>query len=365
VGANDEVNDIFQDDTADAGGSRKRRKIIVVDDSEPVLSATSEILKRAGYRVLTRSGASGCVATILQEKPDLVLIDVGMPAVSGDTIVKLLLSAAPNSKTILLLFSGMDEDQLRTKAKACGAHGYITKTYNPAVLLRTLNRWLPRPLIGAQAGIPDLSTPPKSSNDIRISGVVRSSDEATAGDPGKGSGETRGRPPMRTAGEMRMPPGLVAVSSEIRVPREPALVTSFNAEGPRVLFLDDDMMVLSGYRRQLHGQPFIFEFALSGNEALRRLTSHDPPNLVVADLIMPEPGGAEVFRRAVEHDSAWNRRFVVVTGLPRPDAKKRLDSRFSGFLFQKPVMSEELSSAIRECLGLSAPASITRNAGAL
>jgi hypothetical protein len=67
----------------------------------------------------------------------------------------------------------------------------------------------------------------------------------------------------------------------------------------------------------------------------------------------------------VEHDSAWSRRFVVVTGIPRQDAKKQLDSRFSGFLFQKPVMSEELSSAIRECLGLSAPASVTRNAGAL
>jgi CheY-like chemotaxis protein len=363
VGGNDEVTDILQDDTIDAGGGRKRRKIIVVDDSEPVLSATGEILKRAGYRVLTRNGASGCVATILQEKPDLVLIDVGMPAVSGDTIVKLLLSAAPNSKTILLLFSGMDEDQLRAKAKACGAHGYITKTYNPAVLLRTINRWLPRPLISA--GSPDLSIPPSSSGEIRISGPLRSSGELVAAGPARASSEMRPAASSRASGEMRAPVPSAA-SGEIRVPREVAATTRLSGvDGPRVLFLDDDMMVLSGYRRQLHGQPFVFEFALSGKEALRRLTSHDPPSLVVTDLLMPEPGGAEVFRKAVEHDSAWNRRFVIVTAIPRQDAKKQLDSRFSGFLFQKPVLNDELSAAIRECLGLPAPFSTARNAKAL
>lgn len=161
-------------------------------------------------------------------------------------------------------------------------------------------------------------------------------------------------------------PSPVTVSGEMKISRHESSGASFRSvDEPRVLFLDDDMLVLSGYRRQLHGQPFIFEFALSGSEALRRLTSQDPPSLVVADLIMPEPGGAEVFRKAIEHDSTWKRRFVVVTGMPLQEAKKRLDSRFCSFLFQKPVMSEELSAAIRECLGLPAPYPAARNAGAL
>ena len=58
-------------------------------------------------------------------------------------------------------------------------------------------------------------------------------------------------------------------------------------------------------------------------------------------------------------------RFVVVTAIPRQDAKKLLDSRFSGFVFQKPVTTDELSAAIRECLGLPIPYSATRNVGAL
>lgn len=365
----------FQDDAGDAGSSRKKRKIIVVDDSEVVLTTTSETLKRAGYRVLTRNGPSGCVAMILQEKPDLVLLDVGMPAVSGDTIVKLLGTAAPNSDTILLLFSEMEEDQLRAKAKACGAHGYITKTYNPAVLLRTINRWLRRPpgqgytgLFPSDAGASGqlrALDPARASGQMRIPGQVRLSGELKAPAPLRLSGEMTAPEPPRASGEMRTPghlgdsgeraPGSVKISGEMRVSSGFGRTRSASGdEDPRVLFLDDDMLVLSGYRRQLHGQPIRFEFALSGAEAMRRLTSHDPPSLIVADLVMPEPDGAQVFRRALDHDGSWNRRFVIVTGMPMAEAKRQLDSRFCGYLFQKPVLSEELGAAIRDTLGLPA-----------
>jgi CheY-like chemotaxis protein len=113
------------------------------------------------------------------------------------------------------------------------------------------------------------------------------------------------------------------------------------------------MMALSAYRRQLHKEPIIFEFALSGAEALRRLLSDTPPRLVVADLVMPEPGGAEVLRRAIAHDSSWNRRFVIVTGIALHEANKQLDPRFCGRVFQKPVEIDELSDAIREALNLA------------
>lgn len=384
-GGDDEVSQSIQD-AGDATSSRRRRKIIIVDDSELVLSATSEILRRAGYKVLTRNGPSGCVAMILQEKPDLVLLDVGMPAVSGDTIVKLLGTAAPNSSTVLLLFSGMDEDVLKAKAKACGAHGYVAKTYNPAVLLRTVNHWLRRPLgqgllALTAAGLPktagisgEMRTPlqSRSSGEVRIPDQVRASGEMRVPaypnisgemrvpayprlsgelkrpDPFASSEEPRGAMGPRFSGEMPIPT-LAGVSGEMRISRASS---AYSEEGPRVLFVDDDMLVLSGYRRQLHGQPIHFEFALSGGEALRRLLSPDPPSLIVADLVMPVPGGAEVFRRAVEHDSSWNRRFVIVTGMPLSDARKQIDSRFSGFMFQKPVMSDALSAAIRDALGV-------------
>src|SRR5690242_5014140 len=123
--------------------SRPRKQtIVVVDDCEITLASTAETLERAGYRVITRDRPAGCVAMMLQEKPDLVLLDVCMPTVSGDTLVKLFSKASPNSGTIILLYSALDEPLLKSKAKGAGAHGYITKTGDNAALLRAIRRWL-------------------------------------------------------------------------------------------------------------------------------------------------------------------------------------------------------------------------------
>ena len=73
------------------------------------------------------------------------------------------------------------------------------------------------------------------------------------------------------------------------------------------------MMVLSGYRRQLLGQPFEFEFALSGGQVLRRLKSTTPPSVIVCDLSMSKPDALDVLRQALDHDQNWSRRFIIVT----------------------------------------------------
>ncbi|HKO92485.1 MAG TPA: response regulator, partial [Polyangiaceae bacterium] len=122
-------------------GARKPT-IVIVDDCQLVLASTAEALERAGYRVITRERPAGCVAMMLQEKPDLVLLDVCMPTVSGDTLVKLFSKASPNSGTIILLYSALDEPLLRSKAKASGAHGYIAKGSDNAALVRAVKRWL-------------------------------------------------------------------------------------------------------------------------------------------------------------------------------------------------------------------------------
>src|SRR4051812_26882817 len=108
---------------AGENGKSKKPTIVVVDDCEVTLASTADTLERAGYRVITRDRPAGCVAMMLQEKPDLVLLDVCMPTVSGDTLVKLFSRASPNSGTIILLYSGLDEPLLRSKAKGAGAHG--------------------------------------------------------------------------------------------------------------------------------------------------------------------------------------------------------------------------------------------------
>ena len=116
--------------------------VMVIDDSEIVLSVTRSVLESAGFRVLTHPRPSGCVALILQERPQLVLIDVNMPLIGGDTIAKLFGKARPNNDTIVLLYSSLSAAALEAKVKSCGAHGYIQKTEDGYDFLRQLNVWL-------------------------------------------------------------------------------------------------------------------------------------------------------------------------------------------------------------------------------
>ena len=308
---------VAQGGAGDKSARSKRPTVVVVDDCQVTLASTADTLERAGYRVITRDRPAGCVAMMLQEKPDLVLLDVCMPTVSGDTLVKLFSKASPNSGTIILLYSALDEPLLKSKAKGAGAHGYITKTGDNAALLRAIRRWLRPSLVDQRiptvAELAASEKAPESSHSsvMRVSVRPRSSQSSTAF---RRAVEQPASSRMRdleirttSSGEMRRTSG------------------SFQLGGPTVLFVDDDMMVLSGYRRQLLGQPFEFDFALSGNQALRLLLSPTPPSIIVSDLLMPEPNGRELLRRALDLDPSWGRLFIFVTSLSTHYDKSQLD----------------------------------------
>jgi CheY-like chemotaxis protein len=317
----------------------RKPTIVVVDDCEVTLASTAETLERAGYRVLTRDRPAGCVAMMLQEKPELVLLDVCMPTVSGDTLVKLFSKASPNSGTIILLYSALDEPLLKSKAKGSGAHGYVMKTNDGAALLRAIRRYLRPSLINAAAFVPGQKSFPEKEPSSR-SASAHSSAARLRAEPPAASRHRDLDVRSSASGEMRRTSG------------------AYPVETARVLFVDNDMLVLSGYRRQLAGQPFEFDFALSGDQAVRLLTSATPPSVIVSDLLMPGPGGRELLRRALDHDPSWVRRFIIATALSPHDARSLLDPRFSGVLLRKPVESDVLSSAIRGCLaglGVSMP----------
>lgn len=366
-------------------GARKLT-IVVVDDCDVTLASTAETLERAGYRVITRERPAGCIAMMLQEKPDLVLLDVCMPTVSGDTLVKLFSKASPNSGTIILLYSALDEHLLRGKAKGSGAHGYIMKTNDATALVRAIRRWLrpsalqPRVTLAeekapwsrspsaassgshsaaspssAHLSSPQLASPHISSPHISSSHISSPHISSVRAAVHGSSVPARVEAPASSRHELAF---RTTVSGEMR-----RASGSFRTGPPTVLFVDDDMMVLSGYRRQLHGQPFDFDFALSGAQALRLMSSTTPPSVVVSDLLMPDPNGREILRRALDLDPSWSRRFIIVTGQSTHEARSQLDSRFTGALLRKPVATDALSAAIRGSLaglGMTIPVQSAR-----
>jgi CheY-like chemotaxis protein len=287
----------------------RRPKVVVIDDSEVVLEVTKNALEGAGYEVITHDRPAGCVALILHEKPDLVLMDVNMPGLGGDTIVSVFARAQPSGETVVLLYSSLSAEVLRTKAAAAGAHGFIQKSGDLFGLVREVSRWLKR---------------------TNTSGQVRAA-FGGANDEPRSSG-TRAAASVSLAGSPR---GFDAKPNE---------------GAPTVLLVDDEMSMLSVYRRQLQAEDWLIEFALSGSQALRRMLSDSPPDAVVCDMLLPDLTGIEVYERAVAAQPSYRKRFVVATGATSSPPVAAFLTRFGGPVLQKPIDDSKLLAAVRSCL---------------
>lgn len=276
-------------------GQSLRKKIMIVDDSEIVLAVAQYALEAAGFDVVTHPRPAGCIALVLQQAPDLLLIDVNMPGLNGDTVVKMLGSTQSESEMIVLLHSSLDDDVLAQKASAARAHGYIRKTDNPQDLVRQVSRWL-RP--GLRSGTHQLSL-----------GKVEIADSA--------------RP----------------------VPNVSGRVTSSTCHAGKILLVDHEMVELSDLRRLLLSQPGPVEFALSGKELLRRLQSESPPDVVVLGRLVGSPSCDEVLREAIRLEPRWRSRFIRI----HDDASDG-SNYFDVIHLRRPITAVTLQAAIQRCL---------------
>src|SRR4051794_21049870 len=126
------------------------RTILVIDDNAIVLEVTRSTLEQAGFRVVTRDRASGAVVAVLSERPDLVLLDVNMPNMTGDSLADILGRTRATRGTLVVLYSSLPANALRMKALAAGAHGFIQKTGAQAELVRQVRAFLEQDSLGAQ-----------------------------------------------------------------------------------------------------------------------------------------------------------------------------------------------------------------------
>jgi len=132
--------------------------VLVVDDDPVVLETTRLRLVRAGWDVETRSQALGTAQWIAEHRPDVVLLDVGMPAVSGDVIAEVLRQSGLVNNVALILHSGLSLEELGELQASSGAVGAIQKTGNDARFLAAFDSLVAR--FRAQRGADGGSRPP-------------------------------------------------------------------------------------------------------------------------------------------------------------------------------------------------------------
>ena len=101
-------------------------KLLVVDDVPLFRAGLTSALRDAGYDVVGEAdNAEGAVAQAESLQPDLVLLDVLMPGLSGLEVVEKIAAVAPGTRVVLLTTSESEEDMLF--ALKAGARGYVVK----------------------------------------------------------------------------------------------------------------------------------------------------------------------------------------------------------------------------------------------
>ena len=105
-----------------------RGTVLVVDDDPIVLEVTRERLEGAGYKVFTREEALGTSQWTAEFQPDIVLLDVNMPALTGPDLANLLKKRRATKDVAIILYSSLESSELQVKVRATGAIGSIQKS---------------------------------------------------------------------------------------------------------------------------------------------------------------------------------------------------------------------------------------------
>ena len=116
-------------------------KILVIDDSELVLDITRDALQEAGYEVLTNSSWMEVNATIRENRPDLILLDLMMPSIKGESLCEILKKSSFGKDIPIIIFSTKDEDEIKRLADDAGADGYIVKRMNKKDIVESVDHF--------------------------------------------------------------------------------------------------------------------------------------------------------------------------------------------------------------------------------
>ena len=114
---------------------QRRRSVLVIDDDHGQVSALTHRLGRQGYRTFAAETGRYGMEVALDQRPDLILLDIRLPDTDGFDICQQLNDHPATCYIPVIILSGMEGPDIVRSARSAGCQYYVRKPYDPNALL--------------------------------------------------------------------------------------------------------------------------------------------------------------------------------------------------------------------------------------
>jgi len=111
------------------------KKILIIEDEQELVLGLATLLKSHGYLIIAANDSLFGITLAHKEKPDLIILDLGLPAGGGFYVLGNLKKSIETFSIPILVLTAQQGEDLEGRAKQMGAIAYFHKPFEPELLL--------------------------------------------------------------------------------------------------------------------------------------------------------------------------------------------------------------------------------------
>lgn len=240
-------------------------KILIVEDEEVLLNVLKNKLQKEGFDVLSAENGEASLKVIDNEKPDLVLLDILMPKMSGIEVLKKLKENGTLESLPVIILSNSGQPSEIKEARDLGVKDCLIKAeFDPQEVVDKIRKYIPEEAESDAAEATDTTTVEQESAETKEAAPQISSDNF------------------------------------------------------RVLVVEDDQFLRGLMSQKLTKEGFEVIEAVDGEEGLKMVTEKQP-HIVLLDLILPGMGGFEVLQKIRQDENIGGIPVLILSNLGQKD----------------------------------------------
>ncbi|BHH85160.1 response regulator [Desulforhopalus sp. 52FAK] len=295
------------------------KTILVIEDSNTSRKVISMVLTRQGYNIVEATTGGEAISRLVDVMPDLVLLDVMLPDMDGYQVLSEIRSSARLKDVPVVMLTGKRGSTDRMKGLSSGANEYLTKPFDPAKLVKVLDRFV------------------KSTTAKTAKVSVRKVPVVKAAQPGKRSIKATVKPALQAT------------------PLKPVTKVT----GPSILIVEDSPTTRKVISMVLTRQGYPLREAVTGKEALAAIESK-APELILLDAMLPDMSGYSLLTQLQK--SAALKKIPVVMLTAKTGATDRQKGMQAGAVayLTKPFDPNKLLTTVAQHLPASFLAAIKK-----